>query len=109
MSAEMSEQIARGADLFPSRPPGAAPQAAPTIPPPQLPYVSPHASQQTLLPQDAAHLMSPVGQQYPQQVNWAEAAGMPARAMPPWMLALVFVGAITAALIITVIIAKIAT
>ena len=62
-----------------------------------------------MMPQDAAHLMSPVGQQYPQQVNWADAAAMPARALPRWMLALVFVGAITAALIITIIIAKIAT
>ena len=112
MSAEMSEQIARGADLFPSRPPGAAPQAAPHIPPLQMPQHAPHvghAPQQTLQPQDAAHLMSPVGQQYPQQVNWSDAAAMPARAIPPWMLALVFVGAITAALVITIIIAKIAT
>lgn len=114
MSAEMSEQIARGADIFPSRPPGAAPQAAPHIMQPTLPPMVPHQPhgqhmpQQTLQPQDAAHLMSPVGQQYPQQVNWAEAAAMPARALPPWMLALVFVGAITLALVITVIIAKIA-
>ncbi|MBL9013283.1 MAG: hypothetical protein JNL83_03850, partial [Myxococcales bacterium] len=116
MSAEMSEQIARGADLFPSRPPGAGPQPAPHLPQPQpqpqlpahAPH-SPHASPPTLQPQDAAHLMSPVGHQYAQHVNWADAAAMPARALPKWKLALVFVGAITAALIITIIIAKLAT
>jgi hypothetical protein len=59
--------------------------------------------------QQAAHLMSPVGQQYPQQVNWAEAAAMPAKAIPPWMLGLLFVGAIVGALLITIVIAKIAT
>ena len=121
MSAEMSEQIARGADLFPSRPVGAAPQPAPHVPQPTLqpqtphyaqptlqPQLMPHYPQPTLQPQDAAQLMSPVGQQYPQQVNWADAAAMRARALPPWMLALVFVGAITLALVITIIIAKIA-
>jgi len=56
----------------------------------------------------AAHLMSPVGQQYPQQVNWADAAAMPARAIPKWLLGALFVGAIVAALILTIIIAKIA-
>ena len=58
--------------------------------------------------QQAAHLMSPVGQQYPQQVNWADAAAMPARALPRWILGLLFVGAIAAALILTIVIAKIA-
>ena len=52
--------------------------------------------------------MSPVGQQYPQQVNWADAAAMPARAIPKWMLGVLFVGAIVAALILTMVIAKIA-
>jgi serine/threonine protein kinase len=123
MSAEMSATIARGGDLFPSRPPGAPPEPAPSVPPPSLPPQMqmpmpmappmqhpmhqmgghPHDSAQ-----QAAHLMSPVGQQYPQQVNWAEAAAMPARAIPPWMLALLFVGAILGALLITIVIAKIA-
>lgn len=52
--------------------------------------------------------MSPVGPQYPQQVNWADAAAMPARAIPPWLLAMLFVGAIVGALVITIVIAKIA-
>jgi hypothetical protein len=108
MSAEMSEQIARGADIFPSRPPNAPPQAAPVLPPPQLPQAPPMQHGMHDSGQQAAHLMSPVGQHYPQQVNWAEAAAMPARAIPPWLLGLLFVGAIGLALVITIVIAKIA-
>ena len=51
--------------------------------------------------------MSPVGHQYPQQVDWAVAASMPARAVPPWMLAVLFVAAIVVALTLTILIAKI--
>ena len=57
-------------------------------------------------PQRAANLASPVGGQYGSDVDWQQAAAMPARAIPPWMLAIIFVAAIGVALAITVIIAK---
>ena len=140
MNAEMSANIARGADIFPSQQPTRTSGAAmpiqappPTNPPPfgqatQAPQHQPlrpqaqpmqyhqpqHPQQQHPQQQHdnsghhAAQLMSPVGQQYPQQVNWADAASMPARAIPKWMLGALFVGAIVAALILTIVIAKIA-
>ena len=58
-------------------------------------------------PQHAAAVMSPVGEHFGQQVDWAAAAARPAKALPPWMLALLFVGALGVALMITIIIAKI--
>jgi serine/threonine-protein kinase len=57
-------------------------------------------------PQRAAELMSPVGQQYPEQVDWSAMAAGRARALPPWMLAVLFVGAIGIALAITIIVAR---
>jgi hypothetical protein len=56
--------------------------------------------------QRAANLASPVGGQYGGDVDWSKAAAMPARAIPPWMLAVIFVAAIGVALAITIIIAK---
>jgi hypothetical protein len=53
-----------------------------------------------------ASLMSPVGQHYPQDVDWAAAAAKPVRVLPPWMLALVFVGALGVALGLTIAIAS---
>jgi hypothetical protein len=139
MNAEMSANIARGADLFPSQQPTRTSGAAmpiqappPTNPPPfgqqtNAPAHQPLRPQAQPMPQQqypqqqqppqqqhdgsgqhAAQLMSPVGQQYPQQVNWAEAAAMPARAIPKWVLGALFVGAILAALLLTIVIAKIA-
>ena len=55
----------------------------------------------------AAHVMSPVGDHYRQQVDWAAAAAKPAKALPPWMLAVLFVGALGIALTLTIVIAKI--
>jgi hypothetical protein len=77
MSAEMNAQIARGADLFPSMPRGPNP-----------------------------NLMSPVGAQYPQQVDWDEAAARPARALPAWIMVLLFLVAIGVALGVTILVAK---
>ena len=57
-------------------------------------------------PQRAAELMSPVGQHYPEHVDWSAAAAGRARAIPPWMLAVLFVGAIGIALAITIIVAR---
>jgi hypothetical protein len=54
----------------------------------------------------AANMMSPVGEHYP-QTDWERAAGMTAKAMPPWMLALLFGGALIGALLLTLVIAKI--
>jgi hypothetical protein len=57
-------------------------------------------------PQHAAELMSPVGQHYPEQVDWNAMAAGRTRALPPWMLAVLFVGAIGIALAVTIIIAR---
>jgi hypothetical protein len=52
-------------------------------------------------PYDAAmRIASPVGDGYP-QVDWAEAAAMPVRVLPPWMLAVLFVVALGVALGLT--------
>ena len=55
----------------------------------------------------AAAVLSPVGDQYRGQVDWAAAAARPAKAIPPWMLAMLFAGALFVALIVTIVIAKI--
>jgi hypothetical protein len=57
-------------------------------------------------PQRAADLMSPVGQQYGEQVDWEGAAAGRARAVPPWLLAALFVGAIGIALALTIVVAR---
>jgi eukaryotic-like serine/threonine-protein kinase len=56
--------------------------------------------------QRAANLMSPVGRQYPERVDWATAAATRARAVPPWLLGILFVAAIGIALALTVVIAR---
>jgi len=112
MNPEFSQQMLSGS-VFPSSPPGSrasaerlaggdgggrgGPGYAPSHPPGSGPQVAQHG----------ANLMSPVGQQYPQQVDWAEAAAMPARALPPWMMIALFVAAIGVALVLTIIVAKI--
>ena len=99
MSAEMRGQMASGASVFPSeRQRGRPSQANMTDSGPQGQWGS---------PQRAADMASPVGPQYGEQVDWAQAAAAPARAIPPWMLAVIFVGAIGIALTITIIIARI--
>jgi hypothetical protein len=50
--------------------------------------------------------MSPVGQYYPERVDWGAAAASPARAVPPWLLAILFVAALGIALALTIVIAK---
>jgi hypothetical protein len=57
-------------------------------------------------PQRAANLMSPVGQHYPEQVDWGAAASSRARAVPPWLLVILFIGALGIALALTIGIAK---
>ncbi|HEY5944915.1 MAG TPA: protein kinase [Kofleriaceae bacterium] len=57
-------------------------------------------------PGQAASLMSPVGDQYP-QTDWERAANLSAKALPTWMLAALFGGALVGALVLTLIIAKI--
>jgi hypothetical protein len=57
-------------------------------------------------PQRAAELMSPVGQHYSEPVDWSVAAAGRARAIPPWMLAVLFVGAIGIALALTIVVAR---
>jgi hypothetical protein len=57
-------------------------------------------------PQRAAELMSPVGHQYPEHVDWAAMAARRARAVTTWRLAALFVGAIGVALLLTVLVAR---
>jgi hypothetical protein len=57
-------------------------------------------------PIQAANLVSPVGDQYP-QTDWERAAAVSARALPPWMLVALFGGALVVALLLTLAIAKI--
>jgi tRNA A-37 threonylcarbamoyl transferase component Bud32 len=67
------------------------------------------ASGATVFPSDsqrAANLASPVGAQYGNEVDWSQAAALPARAIPPWLLGVIFVAAIGVALVVTIIIAK---
>ncbi|HEY4242844.1 MAG TPA: protein kinase [Kofleriaceae bacterium] len=95
VNAQMSAQIAAGATVFPDSGPGARPRI------PQSGPVGIDAAK-------AASLMSPVGAQYPDQVDWAAAAAAPARAVPAWLLALIFIGAIGIALGLTIVIARLA-
>ena len=53
-----------------------------------------------------AQLMTPVGEQFPQNVDWQKTADRPARAVPPWILALLFLVTLAVALAITVAIRK---
>jgi hypothetical protein len=57
-------------------------------------------------PQRAANMMSPVGQHYPEHVDWGAAAAARARAVPPWLLVVLFVAALGIALALTIVIAK---
>jgi serine/threonine protein kinase len=76
------------------------------LPSPQLsPYAGKTATVDAPI-SPVANIMSPVGERYP-QMDWERAAAQQAKALPPWMLAALFVGALLAALLITVIIAKI--
>ena len=75
------------------------------------PMTSPAAQRSSYanVPLDATHaasVMSPVGDQYP-QTDWERAAAASARALPPWMLGALFAGALVAALLLTLAIAKI--
>jgi serine/threonine protein kinase len=85
MDKEMSRQIHSGATVFPSHSKGGAHD-----------------------PAHAANLASPVGPGYGEH-DWEAAAAAPARAIPPWMLAILFIVAIGVALGITIAIAKLVT
>ncbi|HEX7840021.1 MAG TPA: serine/threonine-protein kinase, partial [Kofleriaceae bacterium] len=127
LNAQMSEQIATGATVFPSEPSrGGAPHPGPPMPAPPARgsepgrpldgYPPPLHLQDGGMPggmpggmidaQRAAGLMSPVGQQYPENVDWGSWATSRARAVPPWLLAVLFVGAIGIALALTVVVAR---
>lgn len=53
-----------------------------------------------------AQMMAPVGENYPRNVDWQAQANKPARAVPTWILALVFFVALAVALAITVAVRK---
>jgi serine/threonine-protein kinase len=77
-----------------------------SLSPPQRPSfrveAQPHAN-----PQQAAHMVSPVGDRYPRNVDWDAAAARSTRPVPRWLLAVFFGGAMLIALMITMIVAKI--
>ena len=106
MNAELREQIATGASVFPS-PPGGRPSMPNGAESGQVfdPSTAPVRGA-VLDPSRAAELASPVGQHYGDNVDWAAAAAAPAKAIPPWKLALMFIGAIGVALLITILIAR---
>jgi len=143
MNAQLSEQIATGATVFPSETRGAppfVPQPGPNGPgpngagpngpqgpqaqhggprgpayggppegyphPPPVQGSGPQGVRDFQDAQRAAGVMSPVGQGYGGQVDWDAAAASPARAVKPWLLAVLFVGAIGIALILTIVIAR---
>ena len=83
-------------DLAPSTPPVRRPAHSAQ----RVPNTGPN-------PSPAASLMSPVGESYPMDVDWNAAAAKRARALAPWQLALLFVGALGVALMLTMIVAKI--
>ena len=56
--------------------------------------------------QRAANLMSPVGQHYPEHVDWGVAAASRARAVPAVLLGVLFVAALGIALALTIVIAR---
>ena len=93
-------------DLAPSMPPMQA-SHRPSVP--RIPSTGPN--QPSNIPSTPANpspsLMSPVGESYPSGVDWNAAAARPARALAPWQLALLFVGALGIALMLTMIVAKI--
>ena len=64
-------------------------------------------SQRGFDPQQAVNVMSPVGDHFGQQVDWDAAAARTAKALAPWQLVLLFVGALGVALMVTIVIAKI--
>jgi hypothetical protein len=117
MSSELSAQIATGASVFPSEPPHGGPPGAAMAPPMYPGYgMQPPGSGGYHMPAmpggamfdpaRAADMMSPVGHHYPEHLDWNAVAARPARAVPPWLLATLFVGAIAIALLLTVIVAR---
>jgi hypothetical protein len=89
-------------DLAPSTPPmpgGHRPSV------PRIPNTGPN--QPPLPSTPSPSLMSPVGESYPSGVDWHAAAAKRAHAFAPWQLALLFVGALGIALMLTMIVAKI--
>jgi hypothetical protein len=127
MNAQLSAQIATGATVFPSEARPSPGHGVPVVPVgpagPAAPRMldpgdgdSAHAAMAGMPgihdpgarisdPQHAANLMSPVGQQYPDR-DWGAAAASRARAVPPWLLAVLFIGTLAVALTLTILIAK---
>ena len=91
-------------DIAPSSGPGSANAVHAGMAPPTVA----RPSSADFRSQQAANLMSPVGDQYPNNsMDWEAAAAAPAKALTPVQLALLFVAAVVGALLLTMIIAKI--
>ena len=91
-------------DIAPSSGPGSANAVHAGLAPPAVA----RTSSADVRSQQAANLMSPVGDQYPHNnMDWEAAAAAPAKALTPMQLGLLFVAAVVGALLLTMIIAKI--
>ncbi len=91
-------------DIAPSSGPGSANAVHAGMAPPTVA----RTSSADFRSQQAANLMSPVGDQYPaNSMDWEAAAAAPAKALTPVQLGLLFVGAVVGALLLTMVIAKI--
>ena len=109
MSAEMRDHIASGASVFPSASEPHRPHdlQRPNERSNERPNERPNEPHR---PMDLGHPMGqhPMGQ-HPMTSDWPvgpTAGGAPKRPMPPWMLAVLFIGVVGGALLITILIAQ---
>jgi serine/threonine-protein kinase len=93
-----------GEQVSPMAAPHAPPMPAPHAPPMAAPHVPP-ISGPPHMPHPAS-AVAPSGDQ-PARRDWSVAEAQPVRAIPPWMLAVLFVSAVSVALTITIVIARI--
>jgi serine/threonine-protein kinase len=124
MNAQLSAQIATGATVFPSGHHGSQPHGAPAAsqgapsmgPPPGPRNPEPGGPGGPLDPRSGpmfphnGHPHDPslgTGPPHPEHVPWGAATAFRVRAVPPWLLAVLFVGALGIALALTIAIAKI--
>jgi hypothetical protein len=76
--------------------------------PPQNGYANGSQPQQTDYMNQQPGLASPVGPNYPQNVDWEAAANAPLRRFPNWMLGVFFGGALVLAFLLLFLIGRLA-
>jgi serine/threonine protein kinase len=90
MNAGLSNAMQRGGDVFPGN-------------------MSQYQQQQIPDSGQLVNIASPVGPNYGQNIDWAQAAAAPAHALPKWKLIAMFMAAILGAFLLILLIAKIAS